>query len=101
MNTRKRYLVLDRTNTPVTPASMGLNLASVQNPKSPSFLDPDQAKKFATLCAQTHIGQNYYVAEILGGVSANHDLDAALSSSKDGVAPTKWVDASASGTGEE
>jgi hypothetical protein len=96
MNTRIRFLVLDRTNTPVRPCDSGLHLPDVQNAKSPSLLSEETAKKFAQLLAQRNKGERYYVARVLGGAVAHDNLDAKLAKADD-TAPVTWSDATAEG----
>lgn len=63
-STKIRHLVLDRTNTPQRPADSGLHLRGVQNPKSPSFLDKDEAAGFQAMLAQNNPGQAFYLATV-------------------------------------
>lgn len=92
MNTKIRYIVMNASNQPVVPASLGMALPDLQSAKSPSFLKRETAQAFAKLCAKRHKGQNFYVAQVLGGAVAYTALD---ESATEGVT---WTDATADGT---
>lgn len=59
-----RYLVLNRRNEAQSPALHGLTLKGVQNPKSPSFLDPAEAEGFMGMLSQANPGQGFYLAKV-------------------------------------
>ena len=86
MNTKTRFLVLDRTNTAISPKSAGLVLADVQSQDSPSILSEETAIKFAQLLAQRNVGQNYYVVKTIVVATAADDLDKRLAGEAESAA---------------
>lgn len=68
MNTKTRFLVLDRTNTAQRPCDHDYHGTGQQGDKSPSFLTEAAAKAFANFLADANVGCNYYLAQVMGGV---------------------------------
>jgi hypothetical protein len=71
MNTKIRWLILDRTNTAIRPCDSGYHGPGQQKDKSPSFVGPDaeaNAKAFGDFLAKKHIGERFYLATVTSGV---------------------------------
>lgn len=68
MNTKIRFLVLDRTNTAQRPCDHDYHGPGQQGDKSPSFLDMGAAKAFGNYLAKRNVGCNFYLAEVKAGV---------------------------------
>ncbi len=94
MNTKVRFIVLNKSNQPQCPHSMGMALPDTQSDKSPSFLKEETAIAFAKLLAKRTKGQSFYVVKVLGGAVAYTSLEGVDEN-------VTWRAATAEGTGED
>lgn len=68
MNTKTRFLILDRQNNALRPCDHGYHGPDLQGDKSPSFLTAEAATKFGDFLAKKNVGQRFYLAEVKAGV---------------------------------
>ena len=78
LNTKTRFLVMNRTNQAIKPRDERLPGMSAEELKasgdipkkySPSFVREETARAFAEGLALKYPGQNFYVAEVIAGVA--------------------------------